>query len=157
MSVIGKEEKTAEKKWWALVAVCLGLFMALLDVTIVNVALPAIQSELQTDFTGLEWVLNAYTLVFAVALVTTSRLGDIFGRKTLFVLGIAVFTIGSLLCGLSGDITMLNFSRGIQGLGASAMTPLSLAIISATFSGKQRGIAIGIWGGVSGLATGIAR
>ncbi|RED60500.1 MFS transporter [Cohnella phaseoli] len=155
MSAINRAEKVAEKKWWALVAVCLGLFMALLDVTIVNVALPAIQSDLQTDFSGLEWILNAYTLVFAVALVTTSRLGDIFGRKTLFMLGIAVFTIGSLLCGLSGDITMLNLSRGIQGLGASAMTPLSLAIISATFSGKQRGIAIGIWGGVSGLATGI--
>lgn len=155
MSESDKTEKAAEKKWWALVAVCLGLFMALLDVTIVNVALPAIQSDLQTDFSGLEWVLNAYTLVFAVALVTTSRLGDIFGRKTIFMLGITVFTIGSLLCGLSDDIMMLNLSRGIQGLGASAMTPLSLAIISATFSGKQRGIAIGIWGGVSGLATGI--
>lgn len=155
MSAIDKAEKAAERKWWALVAVCLGLFMALLDVTIVNVALPAIQSDLQTDFSGLEWILNAYTLVFAVTLVTTSRLGDIFGRKTLFMLGIAVFTIGSLLCGLSGGITMLNLSRGIQGLGASAMTPLSLAIISATFSGKQRGITIGIWGGVSGLATGI--
>ncbi|WP_168928882.1 MFS transporter [Paenibacillus dokdonensis] len=155
MSVINPAEKAAEKKWWALVAVCLGLFMALLDVTIVNVALPAIQSDLQTDFSGLEWVLNAYTLVFAVTLVTTSRLGDIFGRKTLFMFGIAVFTIGSLLCGLSSNITTLNLSRGIQGLGASAMSPLSLAIISATFSGKQRGIAIGIWGGVSGLATGI--
>jgi len=147
--------KTAERKWWALGAVCLGLFMALLDVTIVNVALPAIQSDLQTDFSGLEWVVNAYTLVFAVALVTSSRLGDIFGRKTLFITGLAVFTIGSLLCGLAGDIITLNLARGVQGLGASAMMPLSLAIITTTFSGKQRGIAIGIWGGVSGLATGI--
>ncbi|WP_168118725.1 DHA2 family efflux MFS transporter permease subunit [Paenibacillus sp. HB172176] len=155
MSEVDAVEKSVGKRWWALGAVCLGLFMALLDVTIVNVALPAIQSDLQTDFSELEWVVNAYTLVFAVALVTTSRLGDIFGRKTLFMLGMVVFTIGSLLCGLSHDIMMLNLSRGVQGLGASAMTPLSLAIISATFSGKQRGIAIGIWGGVSGLATGI--
>ncbi|PLT48056.1 putative integral membrane efflux protein [Paenibacillus pasadenensis] len=155
MSLTEVAEKIPERRWWALGAVCLGLFMALLDVTIVNVALPAISSDLQTNFSGLEWIVNAYTLVFAVVLVPASRLGDIFGRKTLFMLGIAVFTIGSLLCGLSGGIAMLNMSRGIQGLGASAMMPLSLAIISATFSGKQRGIAIGVWGGVSGLATGI--
>ncbi|MFC4618731.1 MFS transporter [Camelliibacillus cellulosilyticus] len=156
-------QPSTNKKWWALGAVCFGLFMALLDVTIVNVALPSIQADLHTGFSNLEWVISAYTLIFAVTLVTASRLGDIFGRKTLFIIGLAVFTIGSLLCALSGDftfggwshITTLNISRGIQGLGASAMMPLSLAIISATFKGKQRGIAIGIWGGVSGLATAI--
>lgn len=163
MSMNEKAEFVAKRKWWALGAVCFGLFMALLDVTIVNVALPSIQSDLNTDFSNLEWVINAYTLVFAVVLVMASRLGDIFGRKTLFITGLAVFTMGSLLCGLSSDftigslshITTLNISRGIQGLGASAMMPLSLAIISATFTGKQRGIAIGIWGGISGLATAI--
>ncbi|GGE33555.1 MFS transporter [Pullulanibacillus camelliae] len=162
MSMQQAKEKV-NRKWWALGAVCFGLFMALLDVTIVNVALPAIQSDLKTNFSNLEWVISAYTLVFAVALVTASRLGDIFGRKTLFILGLSVFTIGSLLCALSSDwtigslspISMLNISRGIQGLGASAMMPLSLAIISATFTGKQRGMAIGIWGGISGLATAI--
>lgn len=110
--------------------------------TIVNVALPVIQSDLKTSFSNLEWVISAYTLVFPVVLITSSRLGDIFGRKTLFILGLAVFTLGSLLCGLSSDftigslshITILNISRGIQGLGASAMMPLSLAIISATFT-----------------------
>ncbi len=161
----GNQQGQAEvkHKWWALAAVCFGLFMALIDVTIVNVALPSIQEDLHTDFSNLEWVISAYTLVFAVALVTVSRLGDIFGRKTLFILGLSVFTIGSLLCALSGDFTIpslshiatLNVSRGIQGLGASAMMPLSLAIISVTFTGKQRGIAFGIWGGVSGLATAI--
>ena len=157
------DEMLDRRKWWALVAVCFGLFMALLDVTIVNVALPSIQSSLNASFSSLEWVINAYTLVFAVALVPAGRLGDIYGRKTLFIIGIGVFTFGSLLCGLSGNFTipglshisMLNISRGIQGLGASAMMPLSLAIISTTFTGKQRGIAIGIWGGVSGLATAI--
>lgn len=155
------QEEQHDRKWWSLIAVCFGLFMALLDVTIVNVALPTIQSDLHTSFSSLEWVINAYTLVFAVALVTMSRLGDIFGRKTMFIIGLSIFTIGSLLCALAGDITFaglshiaeLNIFRGFQGLGASAMMPLSLAIISATFTGKQRGVAIGIWGGISGLAT----
>lgn len=154
---------SSARKWFSLVAVCFGLFMALLDVTIVNVALPTIQKDLNASISNLEWVINAYTLIFAITLVTVSRLGDIFGRKTFFILGLSVFTIGSALCAFSGDINIpglshiatLNISRGIQGLGASAMLPLSLAIISATFTGKQRGVAIGIWGGVSGLATAI--
>ncbi|WP_067933593.1 MFS transporter [Alicyclobacillus kakegawensis] len=153
----------AGHKWWALAAVCFGLFMALLDVTIVNVALPTIQRDLTAPFDDLEWVVNAYTLVFAVALVTCGRLGDIFGRKRVFMCGLAVFSLGSLLCALSGDIhlfglshsAMLIAARAVQGLGGSAMAPLSLAIISATFHGRERGTAIGIWGGVSGLATAI--
>ena len=143
------------KRWFALAAVCFGLFMALLDVTIVNVALPTIQEEFQTGFSELEWVLNAYTLVFAVALITVARLGDIYGRKLFFMLGLIVFSIGSLLCALAPDIMSLNVFRGIQGLGASAMMSLSMAIISTTFSGKERGIAFGVWGSVSGLATAI--
>ena len=158
-----QESLKEKRKWWALGALCFGLFMALLDVTIVNVALPAIQADLKTDFTSLEWVVSAYTLVFAVTLVTVSRLGDIYGRKTLFIIGLGVFTFGSLLCALSGHFTFgglsniatLNISRGVQGLGASAMMPLSLAIISDTFKGKQRGMAFGIWGGISGFATAI--
>ncbi len=150
-------------KWWALAAVCFGLFMALLDVTIVNVALPTIQRDLSASFSDLQWVINGYALVFAVTLVTCARLGDIYGRKKVFIAGIAVFSLGSLLCALSSHftvgglsgITMLNLARGVQGIGASAMMPLSLAIISANFQGKERGIAIGIWGGVSGLATAI--
>jgi len=163
MTTQAQEQIKTKRKWWALAALCFGLFMALLDVTIVNVALPAIQSDLHTDFSSLEWVVSAYTLVFAVTLVTVSRLGDIFGRKTLFITGLGVFTIGSLLCALSGHFTFgnlshiatLNISRGVQGLGASAMMPLSLAIISDTFKGKQRGMAFGIWGGISGFATAI--
>ncbi|UOQ44758.1 MFS transporter [Halobacillus salinarum] len=148
-------KQSSSKKWLALAAVCFGLFMALLDVTIVNVALPTIQQEFDTDFSELEWIVNAYTLIFAVALITVARLGDIFGRKLFFMLGLAVFTIGSLLCALAPGINFLNISRGIQGLGASAMMSLSMAIISTTFFGKERGLAFGIWGGVSGLATAI--
>jgi EmrB/QacA subfamily drug resistance transporter len=156
-------ETPKSRKWWSLAAVCFGLFMALLDVTIVNVALPTIQKSLNASFSELQWVIDAYALTFAVILVTSSRLGDIFGRKKVFILGLAVFSIGSLLCALSGDFTFggtshvmtLNISRAIQGLGGSAMMPLSLSIISTEFHGKERGAAFGIWGGVSGLATAI--
>lgn len=149
------------RKWWALAAVCFGLFMALLDVTIVNVALPTIQKSLNADFSQLQWVIDAYALTFAVVLVTSSRLGDILGRKKVFIIGMAVFSLGSLLCALSGDFTFggtshvmtLNISRAIQGLGGSAMMPLSLSIISTEFHGRERGAAFGVWGGVSGLAT----
>ncbi|TQR46400.1 MFS transporter [Paenibacillus popilliae] len=156
-------EAPNSRKWWALAAVCFGLFMALLDVTIVNVALPTIQKSLNASFSELQWVIDAYALAFAVVLVTSSRLGDIFGRKKVFIIGLVVFSIGSLLCALSGDftfsntsyVTTLNISRAIQGLGASAMMPLSLSIISTEFQGKERGVAFGIWGGVSGLATAV--
>lgn len=156
-------ETPKSRKWWALVAVCFGLFMALLDVTIVNVALPTIQKDLNASFSELQWIIDAYALAFAVVLVTASRLGDIFGRKKFFIIGLVVFSMGSLLCALSGDftfghtsnVTTLNISRAIQGLGASAMMPLSLSIISTEFHGKERGVAFGIWGGVSGLATAI--
>lgn len=149
------------KRWWALGAIAFGLFMALLDVTVVNVALPAIQRGLHESYTNLEWIVNAYALVVAVLLVTSSRLGDIFGRKKLFGLGMGVFTLGSLLCALSPHIhvaslsgaDVLNISRGIQGVGGSAMLPLSLSLITATFHGRERGTAFGIWGGVAGLAT----
>ncbi len=155
--------ETQGRKWWALAAVCFGLFMALLDITIVNVALPTIQQSLHEPFANLQWIVNAYTLVFAVLLVPLSRLGDIFGRKRIFALGLGIFSLGSLLCALSGHIglfglghdSVLNVFRGLQGVGSAAMMPLSLAIISATFHGRERGAAIGIWGGVSALATAI--
>lgn len=149
------------KRWWALGAIAFGLFMALLDVTVVNVALPSIQKSLHESYTTLEWIVNAYALVVAVLLVTSSRLGDIFGRKRIFSIGMGIFTAGSLLCALSPHIHIahlsgadaLNISRGIQGIGGSAMLPLSLSLITATFHGRERGTAFGIWGGVAGLAT----
>ena len=156
-------KKLKSHKWWALAAVCFGLFMALLDVTIVNVALPSIQKSLNANFSDLQWVIDAYALTFAVVLVTSSRLGDILGRKKVFIAGLAVFSMGSLLCAISGNfsfggishITALNIARAIQGLGGSAMMPISLSIISTEFQGKERGAAFGIWGGVAGLATAI--
>ncbi len=150
-------------KWWTLLAMAFTIFMALLDMTIVYVALPTIQKDMHANFSDLQWVVNAYALTLAVFLVTSGRLGDIFGRKRVFMLGLTVFTAGSLLCGLSGGIAFGGFShmkallaaRAIQGVGASIMFPMTLAIITATFDGPERGRAIGIWGSVSGLATAI--
>jgi EmrB/QacA subfamily drug resistance transporter len=150
-------------KWWTLAATCFGLFMALLDVTIVNVALPTIGTDLRTNLADLQWVVNAYVLTLAVFLVTAGRLGDIFGRKLMFCLGLGIFTLGSLLCGLAGHISIgsldhaqvLYLARGLQGLGGAFLFPLSLAIISVAFRGTERGAAIGIWGAVGGLATAI--
>jgi len=162
-SNVGGQTAPDTRKWFALAATCFGLFMALLDVTIVNVALPTIQRSLHAGFADLQWVVNAYAVALAVVLVTSGRLGDIFGRKRIFMAGLGAFTLGSLLCALSGDITiggishinLLLYARAFQGIGGSVMLPLSLAIISSTFQGKQRGTAIGIWGGVTGLATAI--
>ena len=150
-------------KWFALVATCFGILMALLDVTVVNVALPVLQKDLNASFPDLQWVIDAYTITLAVFLVTAGRLGDVFGRKRLFIAGLGIFTTGSLLCALSANFTIGGFSniqilwgaRIIQGLGGSIMLPVSLSIISATFQGRQRGTAIGIWGATTGLATAI--
>ena len=150
-------------RWWALITVSLGLFMALLDVTIVNVALPTIGDDLNTSFADLQWVVSAYTLALAVFLVTAGRLGDLFGRKRLFAIGLGVFAFGSMLCALSGDFTLFSLThiqtliaaRAVQGLGGAIMLPLSLAILSSTFHGRERGIAFGVYGGVTGLATAI--
>ncbi|MCY0881438.1 MAG: MFS transporter, partial [Firmicutes bacterium] len=150
-------------RWWVLAATSFGLFMALLDVTIVNVALPVIQHNLHVSFASLQWIVNAYALTFAVGLITMSRLGDIFGRKKWFIIGLAIFTIGSLFSGLAdiihisgvAPITLLIAARSVQGLGAAGMVPLSLSIIFATFSGSERNMAIGIWGGISGVAVAI--
>ncbi len=151
------------RRWWALAATCVGLFMALLDVTIVNVALPTIGRDLNAQFSDLQWVINAYALALAVLLVSTGRIGDIFGRKRIFIAGLGLFSLGSLICALSSSVTIGGFShiqvliaaRAFQGIGGSVMLPLSLAIISATFSGPLRGVAIGIYGGVTGLATAV--
>jgi EmrB/QacA subfamily drug resistance transporter len=151
------------RRWWALAATCFGLFMALLDVTIVNVALPTIGDDLNASFADLQWIINAYALALAVLYVTAGRLGDIFGRKRIFMLGLGLFSLGSLLCALAGSIQLgtlapidvLIGARALQGIGGSIMLPLSLAIISNTFHGRERGAAIGIYGGVTGLAAAI--
>jgi EmrB/QacA subfamily drug resistance transporter len=134
---------------------CFALFMVMLDNTVVNIALPAIKGSFGASISGLSWTVNAYTLVFGVLLVTGGRLGDVFGRKRMFLAGLVVFTLGSIGAGLSGSIGELVFFRGVQGAGAAFLMPGSLSIITNTFSGPQLGRALGLWAGISGLALGM--
>ena len=143
------------RKWWTLGAVAFALFMIMLDNTVVNVALPSIQHGLGASLSGLEWVVNAYVLTFAVLMLSGGKLADLFGRRRIFPLGLAVFTAASLACGLSETIGQLIAFRALQGVGAALMMPATLAIISAAFPPRQRGLAFGIWAGVSAMALAI--
>jgi EmrB/QacA subfamily drug resistance transporter len=143
------------RRWWTLGAMCFALFMIMLDNTVVNVALPSIQDDLNASLSGLEWTVNAYTLTFAVLLVTGGRLGDIFGRRRMFLFGVVVFALSSAAIGLAPDQHWLVAGRAIQGIGAAFMMPGTLSIISNTFPPEERGKAIGTWAGVSALALAI--
>src|SRR5205807_2990378 len=140
------------RKWWTLGAMCFALFMVMLDNTVVNVALPSIQRDLHASISSLEWTVNAYTLTFAVLLVTGGRLGDIFGRRRMFLFGVVVFAVSSAAIGLAPDQGWLVAGRAIQGIGGAFMMPGTLSIISNTFPARERGRAIGTWAGVSALA-----
>lgn len=147
---------TAEnRKWWTLAAVAVGLFMIMLDNTVVNVALPSIQKDLGISTSELEWVVNAYALTFGVLLLTGGKLADLIGRRRIFIVGLVIFTGASLWCGLAGGAESLIAARTIQGIGAALMNPATLSIITATFPPRQRGMAIGIWAGVAALALAI--
>jgi len=143
------------KKWWTLGAVSFGLFMIMLDNTIVNVALPSIQRELHIGISELEWVVNGYALTFAVLMLTGGKLADLFGRRFIFIVGLVVFVGASLACGLAPNASFLIGARVVQGVGSAMMNPATLSIITATFPPRQRGMAIGIWAGVSALALAI--
>lgn len=143
------------RKWWTLAAVAFGLFMIMLDNTVVNVALPSMQSSLHLKVSELEWVVTGYALTFGAFMLTGGKLADLFGRRLIFVVGLVVFTASSLACGLAGDATVLIAARVVQGLGAALMNPATLSIITVTFPPRQRGTAIGIWAGVSALALAI--
>jgi EmrB/QacA subfamily drug resistance transporter len=140
------------RKWWTLGAMCFALFMVMLDNTVVNVALPSIQDDLGASLSSLEWTVNAYTLTFAVMLVTGGRLGDLFGRRRMFLFGVIVFALSSAAIGLAPTQELLVAGRAIQGIGAAFMMPGTLSIISDAFPPQERGKAIGTWAGVSALA-----
>jgi|WetSurMetagenome_2_1015567.scaffolds.fasta_scaffold04914_7 EmrB/QacA subfamily drug resistance transporter len=142
----------SRRRWGVLAILCVGVFMLLLDGTIVNIAIPDILTSFSTSFSAVEWVMNAYLLVFAVLLITTGRFGDLYGRKLLFMSGTALFTLASLACGLAPGIGWLIGFRAIQGLGGAMMMPNTLSIISNVFPPEERGKAMGFWGGVSGIS-----
>ena len=143
------------RKWWTLGAMCFALFMIMLDNTVVNVALPSIQNDLGASISGLEWTVNGYTLSFAVLLATGGRLGDIFGRRRMFLTGVIIFALSSATAGLAPDETSLVVSRIVQGVGAALMMPGTLSIITDAFPAHERGKAMGTWAGVSALALAI--
>ena len=143
------------RKWWTLGAMCFALFMIMLDNTVVNVALPSIQRDLDATISGLEWTVNGYMLSFAVLLATGGRLGDIFGRRRAFLVGVVVFALSSATAGLAQNPTDLVVSRVVQGIGAALMMPGTLSIITDAFPAHERGKAMGTWAGVSALALGV--
>jgi EmrB/QacA subfamily drug resistance transporter len=152
---VESEENVLERKWWTLIAVSVAIFMLLLDITVVNVALPDIQRSLHSSFQDLQWVVNAYSLTLAAFLLTAGSLADLFGRRRVFVTGLIVFTASSAACGLAGSPLALNLARAVQGTGGAMMFATSLALIAQAFHGKERGVAFGVFGGVIGAAVAV--
>jgi EmrB/QacA subfamily drug resistance transporter len=144
-----------DKKWWTLIAVCIGVFMLLIDITVVNVALPSIQRSLHSSFSDLQWVINAYALTLAALLLTAGSIADLVGRKRVFVIGLVLFTASSLVCGLASSPLMLNVSRAVQGVGGAIMLATSLALIAQAFRGRDRGTAFAAYGAVIGAAVAV--
>lgn len=145
--------KTGMKQWIALAAMGLGVFMGLLDVTVVNVALPTMVREFQTTFTDLQWVLNAYTLIYAVSLMIMSKLGDMYGRKKIFLGSLILFVVASAVNGMASSLLILDIGRGVQAVGGAGMMSLSMALVASNFEGPARGLALGILGSVIGVST----
>ena len=140
------------RKWWPLVAVCAGTFMLLVDVTIVTVALPDMARELHTTFSDLQWVIDLYALVLAALVLTVGAVADRIGRRRVYVIGLVVFAVSSLACGVAPNVGVLIAARGVQGVGAAAMFATTIALISSSYSGRERGVAFGVWGAVNGAA-----
>jgi EmrB/QacA subfamily drug resistance transporter len=141
-----------QRRWWTLVIVCVGIFMLLLDITIVNIALPDIARQLGASFSDLQWVIDAYALTLAALMLTAGSLGDLLGHRRLLVFGLIVFSLSSLACGLAQDGGLLIGARAVQGIGGAAMFACSLALVANEFHGRDRGVALGAWGATAGVA-----
>ncbi len=144
-----------ERKWWTLLAVCAATFMLLLDITIVNVALPDIADELGASFSEVQWVIDAYALTLAALLLTAGSLADLLGRRMVFAIGLVCFTAASVLCAIAPSGTLLIVARGAQGIGGAAMFATSLALLAQEFHGRERGTAFGLWGATTGAAVAV--
>lgn len=145
----------SNRPWWTLAGACSGLFLLMLDSTVVALALPSIRGDVSASSEGLQWVMNGYLLTIAVLVVTAGRLGDMFGRKRVFIAGMAVFALGSVVSGAAGDQQALILGRILQGVGAAPMLPLSLALVCNAFPAAKQPRALGIWAAVSALALAI--
>jgi EmrB/QacA subfamily drug resistance transporter len=142
-------------RWWTLAAVVVATFMLLLDITIVNVALPAIQKDFHANLSDLQWVVDAYALSLAALQLTAGSFADLRGRKLVFMIGLGLFTAASFLCGLANTATFLNVARGLQGIGGAMMFATSLALLAGAFMGRERGVAFGVWGATIGASVAI--
>ena len=142
-------------KWWTLAAVCTGVFMLLLDVTIVNVALPDIEAAFSASLSDLQWVISGYALTLAAFLLMAGSLADKYGRRLLFAIGIVIFTGGSLACGVAQSVLALNLSRGVQGVGGAIMFATSIALLAQAFRGHDRGVAFGVFGAITGISVAV--
>ncbi|VZH85060.1 MFS transporter [Corynebacterium rouxii] len=142
-----------KEAWPALIALCIGFFMILLDQTIVAVATPALQEDLHASYNEVIWVTSAYLLTFAVPLLITGRLGDRFGPKNIYIIGMVIFTLSSLACGFAPNMMTLIIARAVQGIGASMLTPQTMSVINRVFARERRGAALGAWGSVAGIAS----
>src|ERR671937_1851543 len=144
------------RKWWTLIAVSVATFMLLLDITVVNTALPSIEKDLSASFTDLQWVIDAYTLALAAVVLTAGSLADRLGRRAIFGAGLGIFALASLGAGLAPDATFLNLSRAVQGVGGAAMFAVSLALVAQEFpAGRERATAMGIYGASIGVAVAV--
>jgi EmrB/QacA subfamily drug resistance transporter len=152
MPITASTPAEVPSKGWTLVLASLGLFMAALDTLVVTTALPVLRSDLDASLSALEWTVNAYNLAFACSLLTAVTLGDRIGRRRIFTIGLAAFTLGSAAAALAPTVEVLVAARTVQGVGAAIVMPLSLTLISAAFPAEKRGAAIGLWGGIAGLA-----
>ena len=143
------------RKWWVLAAVCTGVMMLLLDVTIVNVALPSIERDFSASLTDLQWVISGYALALAAFLLTAGSLADRYGRRLVFAIGLIVFTAASMCCGISTGPMFLVVARAVQGVGGAIMFATSLALLADAFRGKDRAVAFGVFGAVTGAAVAV--
>src|SRR6185503_4872238 len=143
---------SSSKTWWTFAITSAALFMVTLDNLVVTTAIPVIREDLDAGISGLEWTVNAYTLTFAVLLLTGAALGDRFGRRRMFAIGLGIFTLASAAAALAPSIAALDAARAVQGLGGAIVMPLTLTILSAAVPPERRGLALGAWGGISGLA-----
>ena len=145
-----------QRKWWTLLVVSVATFMLLLDITVVNTALPAIQEDLNASFTELQWVIDAYTLALAALVLTAGSLADRLGRRRVFVIGLGIFSVSWLAAGLAPDPTFLNIARAIQGIGGAILFAVSLALVAQEFAaGRERGTAMGIYGATIGVSVAV--
>src|SRR5436305_8697086 len=144
-----------QRKWWTLLVVCVATFMLLLDITIVNVALPKIATDLKASFSDIQWVIDAYALTLASVLLTAGSLADLIGRRLVFSIGLVLFAFTSLLCAVSPSALFLIVARGGQGIGGAIMFSTSLALLVQEFHGSERGTALGAWGATIGAAAAV--